>query len=88
MNSIDLNDPKIERIKDILRIGIFFIIAWIISETLKQANLIPEFYTLKIWVFSYLIPIRDIFIAVLGAVLTYIDRVKFLKDGKGLTFGK
>jgi len=83
-----MNDHKIERIKDIIRIISFFIIAWIISETLKQASLIPEFYTLKIWVFSYLIPIRNIFIAVLGAILTYIDRVKYLKDGKGLTFGK
>ena len=84
---IDLNDPKLSRIKDILRALIFFILSWFINETLKQAGVVPEFWVLKLWVFVYSIPLRLLFTALLGAALSYLDRVKFLKDGKGLTFG-
>lgn len=87
MNSQD-NDPKIARIKDILRFLFFIAVSWFISETLKQVQVVPDFYTLKVWVFTYLIPVRFIFVTALTAALSYIDRRKFLADGKGLTGGK
>lgn len=81
------DDPKIERIKDILRAVLFFVLAWIIGETLSQANVVPEFFDVKVWEFVYKIPLRLMFTGALGAALSYIDRVKFIKDGKGLTLG-
>lgn len=85
---MNIKDPKLERLKDILRAILFFVLAWIVGETLKQASLVPEFSTVNIWIFTYNIPLRVLFTGALGVVLSWIDRKKFLKDGKGLTFGK
>ena len=82
-----LNDPKIEKYKDWLRIGVFFILAWIATEILKQKDLIIEFYNLKVWGLTFAVPVRNGIVAGIGIFLTWYDRIKYLKDGRGLTLG-
>lgn len=64
--------------KDVARWVGFAIIGWFLTETLKQADLIPEFYRLKISVFTYLIPVRQTVLVVLIAAQGFID--KFLHE--------
>ena len=45
--------------KEVLRWVVFFAISWVITETLKQIDLVPEFATVKVWVFTYLLPVRS-----------------------------
>jgi len=83
-----IKDPKLEGYKDLARIVFFFIVAWIATQILGQLDVIPVSFDVKIWELIFPIPIRSSVSAILTALLTYIDRVKFLNDGKGLTFGK
>jgi len=69
-----MSKPNIEATKEILRWVVFFIVSWFISETMKQLNLIPEYYKLKIYVFTYLIPIRSIFAFFLTMIGRYADK--------------
>ena len=50
--------PSLEGLKEVARWGVLFAISWFITETLKQLNVVPEFYNLKFWEFSYLLPLR------------------------------
>lgn len=86
--NIAKDDPKLEGYKDLARIVFFFIVAWIATQILGQLEVIPVSYDVNIWEFVFQIPIRATVSTVLTALLTYIDRIKFLNDGKGLTFGK
>lgn len=75
-----MSKPNIEAIKEVLRWLVFFVSSWFISETLKQVNLIPEYYQLKIYIFKYSIPIRSIFVFFLTMIGRYAD--KYLHETK------
>lgn len=53
-----MNKPLLETIKEVGRWGIAAVVSWVITETAKQLGLVPEVYNLKIWVFTYTLPIR------------------------------
>lgn len=76
----------IEALKEICRWTILFVISWVITETLKQMNLVPEFANIRVWVFTYLIPIRS----VLQFGLTFIGRAvdKYMFEDSKQDFNK
>jgi len=94
MRKITVSDKQkalIESLKEPARWIVLFIASWIVTETLKQINLIPEFLQVNIWVLSYSVPIRLITTTVLTLILKTIDRYmhelgKLVKD-KFLTYG-
>lgn len=87
MALLPTGDPKIERIKDILRFVFFYVVSWIITQMLTQLDIIPISHTLMVWKFAFIIPIRASVHAGLTGLLALIDRVKYLKDKRGLTLG-
>lgn len=70
--------PQKEALKEIGRwAGLYtisFVISWFISQTLGQVGLVPEFFSFKIWVFTYLIPVRQIFTLGLTFIGRFIDK--------------
>lgn len=80
----------VEVIKEAIRWIVLFLVSWIITETLKQANLVPEVLNLKVWVFVYAIPVRTTFTFLLTVLSRLVDRylhelnVKSLLDLKSL----
>lgn len=56
---------NIEALKEtalsILRWVVLFVVSWLITQTLTQINLVPESQEIRVWVFSYLIPVRLLF---------------------------
>jgi hypothetical protein len=75
-----MKTPTKEALKEVSRWVVFFIISWIISETLKQINLVPEFAPIKLWVFTYSIPVRSLFTFVLTMVGRYADKYTHEKN--------
>jgi hypothetical protein len=78
------NSEKIairEALKEVARWLFFYVIAWLVSATLAQIELVPEFASVKIWVFTYSIPIRTIF----HITLTLVGRMadKFIHEWDG-----
>lgn len=57
---------------------VLFVISWMIGETLKQADLVPEVYRMKVFVFTYVIPVRQLFVLGLTGAGGFID--KFLHE--------
>lgn len=57
-----------------------FIFAWFAGETLKQVNLVPEKYDLHVWVFTYSLPIRAMFVLGLTVVSRFVDKLLHAKD--------
>lgn len=51
----------VEGLKEVARLGLLFVGSWIITETMAQINLVPQFHEIKVWVFTYIIPIRSMF---------------------------
>lgn len=54
--------------------AVSFVASWFIAETLSQVILVPEFFTVKLWVFSYLIPIRQLFTLGLTFLGRFVDK--------------
>ena len=67
-------DVVFEALKEIARWGVLFAMSWFITETLKQAVSVPEFYILKVWLFVYMIPVRVLFTLGLTALGRIVDR--------------
>jgi hypothetical protein len=72
----------VEIIKETIRWVVLFLISWIIAETLKQANVVPEVLNLKVWVFVYTIPVRAVFTILLTLLSRLIDRLLHEKNVK------
>lgn len=85
------NNPFKEALKEGARWLIFFVIGWLITETLGQLSLVPEYATVKIYVFSYLIPVRATLSFLLTMAGKMADKYRFqstknnpLSDTKGI----
>lgn len=78
-----MTKPQIEALKEIARWIVLFIVSWIIAETLKQVTQVPEWYTIKLWVFTYAIPVRTLFTFGLTLLGRYVD--KYLHEKAKLT---
>lgn len=85
--NINFNTPKWEAVKDVARWAIFFAFSWVITETLKQISLVPEWYTLNVWVFSYAIPIRLMLQLGLTFAGGFADKYKFEMSKKFVKLG-
>lgn len=77
---INLSKPTIESVKEVGRWLVSAVVAWIITQTLAQMDLVPEFYKLNVWVFTYTIPIRATFAFALTAAGRAIDKYVFVKS--------
>lgn len=74
----DLKKWLSESGKTVGRWAVLFVVSWFITETIKQAIVIPEYYSLKVWEFYYLIPMRQLFVLGLTGLGGFID--KFLHE--------
>ncbi len=75
-----MKSPNLEALKEIARWGLLLAVSWFVSETLKQASVLPEFYNLKLWVFHYVLPVRELFTVLLTLCGRYVDKFIFEKD--------
>jgi len=64
----------IEAGKEIGRWLVLMSISWFISETLKQADLLPTTYSVQFGVFYYSIPLRFLFQSFLTLAGRYVDK--------------
>ena len=74
-----ISKANIEAAKEVLRWVVLFVLSWIVTETLKQAVAIPEFYQLHVSVFVYMIPLRAGIVFALTMVGRYADKWLFEK---------
>lgn len=83
-----MTKEQLEALKEVGRwVGIYsvsFVISWFITETLAQITNVPEFITLNIWVFAYMIPVRQLITFGLTLLGRFID--KYLHE-MGKTLG-
>ena len=75
-----ISKPTLETLKEVGRWILSAIVAWILTETLKQIVLVPEFAEVKIWVFTYLIPVRALVQFGLTAAARALDKYVFVKN--------
>jgi len=73
-------NPTVETIKELGRWAILIAIAWVITETLKQIVNVPEFATIKIWVFAYDIPVRLLLQLALSGLGRLVDRLVHVSE--------
>jgi len=83
--SLNIPDNKktalLEGLKEVGRWLLASCFSWIITETLRQINLVPEFAIVSVFVFSYQIPVR----LLLNLFLTFLGRFvdKFIHEWNG-----
>ena len=53
-----MSKATVEGLKEISRWVVCLVVGWGLSEILRQINVIPEYYNLKIWLFVFNIPVR------------------------------
>ncbi len=84
-----MKNPNSEALKEIMRWVVLYVasftLSWFIAETLKQVTQIPEVFNLKVWVFTYAIPIRQLFTFGLTLAGRYTD--KYLHESHKQTKG-
>lgn len=69
-----MKNPKIEALKEVGRWVALFVVSWIITATLDQIANVPEFSEVKLWVFTYTIPVRQLFTVGLTMAGRYADK--------------
>lgn len=53
-----MNNATLETIKEVGRWILAAAVGWVLTETGKQLGLVPETYDVKVWVFTYTLPVR------------------------------
>ena len=74
------NSPKYEAIKEVARWVFMLILSEGISQTLAQANLLPDRWYFQVLIFTYSIPIRYLFTLGLTLAQRYIDKYIYLNN--------
>lgn len=73
-----MKNPNLEGLKEVMRWVVLFVgsmvISWVITETLKQIANVPEVFNVRVWVFTYAIPVRGLFTFVLTFTGRYVDK--------------
>lgn len=77
-----MNKANLEAIKEVLRWVILYISSWIIVQLVGQSDLVPENWLIKILIFTFSIPMRQLFVFGLTLVGRYIDKWLHEKDVK------
>jgi len=75
-----MTKPNLEAVKEVARWLVLFIISWVITETLKQTATIPEWATIKVWVFVYAVPVRSLITFGLTFAGRYADKYIYEKS--------
>jgi hypothetical protein len=81
-----MNTAHGEAFKEALRWAAFFVVSWIVTETLKQAAAIPEHMTLNVWVFHYVLPFRELLVTLLTLIGRGVDKYLFEKSKAAITW--
>jgi len=81
---ITISKNKLEAVKEIARWIILFILSWIVTQVLAQINVLPELLNIKIWLFSFIIPLQNLVTFLLTLVGRYLDKLVYL-NSKDLT---
>lgn len=68
------NTPFWEGVKESGRWIVLLLVSFFITETLKQASLIPETTTLHLWALAYTIPVRTAVVFGLTLLGRFIDK--------------
>lgn len=71
------NTPNWEALKETARWIVLIVVSWIITEVLKQITLVPVTYNLKVWVFTFAIPIQFGLQTILTLTGRYVDKFLF-----------
>lgn len=77
-----MKNPNFEAAKEIARWVVFFVVSWLITETLKQVSLVPETAAFKVWVFAYVIPVRMLLTSALTLAGRYVDKYLWVKNNQ------
>lgn len=72
--------PNLEAVKEVARWCILAVAAFIFSALVDQIKLVPEFVNLKLWVFTFTLPVQAIVWFVATNALRYIDKLKFMRS--------
>lgn len=84
-----MKNPNTEGLKEVARWIVLFlvssVVSWFIAETLKQITQVPEVFNLKLWVFTYAIPVRSLFTYGLTFAGRWLD--KYLHESSKQTKG-
>lgn len=82
-----LSKPNAEAVKEILRLAIFYAVSWVITQTLLQLTAVPQSLDVKMWVFTYAIPIRFILEMSLTLLARYLDKFMYINDKENKEHG-
>lgn len=69
-----MKNPKIEALKEVGRWVILFVVSWIITSTINQVGNVPETAQINVWVFTYMVPVRQLFVVSLTMAGRYADK--------------
>lgn len=72
--------PVVEGLKEISRWAVFAGLSWAITSTLAQLSLVPETADVKLWVFTYTLPVRLGFQTGLTLLGRWVDKFMFVKS--------
>lgn len=81
---ITISKNKLEAVKEIARWIILFILSWIVTQVLAQIKVLPELLNIKVWLFSFIIPLQSLVTFLLTLVGRYLDKLVYL-NSKDLT---
>jgi len=73
-----MNNPKTEALKEISRWVALYIVSWIITQMLSQINLVVDFWSFKVSVFTFTIPVRTSLNTILTLTGRYVDKYVFV----------
>lgn len=73
-----------EGLKEVARWVVFFIASWILTTIASQINLVPEFHTYNVWVFTFSIPVRAAWQFGITFALRYLDKYKFTESKQNI----
>lgn len=71
------NTPNWEALKETARWIVLFVVSWVITEVLKQITLVPATYNLKVWVFTFAVPVQFALQTALTLAGRYTDKLLF-----------
>lgn len=69
-------EPQLEAAKEIARLVVFLVASDVATQLLNQAVNVPDSLQIKLWIFTYSIPARMLFVTLLTLGLRFLDKLK------------
>jgi hypothetical protein len=76
-----------EAVKEPLRWIVLFVASWIITQLVNQAVVIPESWEIKVWLFSFVVPLRYLIVTGLTLLGRFVDKYLHLSEPEGKAGG-